>query len=813
MEMNKAHISVLHSLPLRALTLTVQTHIFSIISAFQVHPPSCNPATKRQVHFFLWLQNSSNTVEITSSLSGFRQNPTHKRTEQLQGSKVSCDTDNDVVSWNEMITNYARDGRIEDARQVFDKMPKRSIVSWNAMITGYSCNGRVNDARQLFDIMPERDVVSWNAMLSGYIRNGKLKDARHLFDHMPERDVISWNSMISGYARSGRIDHASQLFERMPGKSSVSWNAMLAGYIQNGRIENARHLFDKMPIRDVVSWNVMITGYTQKGRILDARHLFDAMPEKNMVSWNVMITGYAQNGGISDAQHLFERMPSRDVVTWTAMVAGYAQNGKICDARKLFDQMPERNVVSWNAMIAGYAQNGKMEDASQLFDSMPVRNVASWNAMIAGYAQNKQIQHSRQFFDKMHKRDILSWTAMIAGYTQNEHGEEALKLFSQMKHLGLRAIQSTFTCVLSACASLAALEQGKQLHNHTIKTGFEPGIIVGNALITMYCKCGSIDEAYRVFEKMPERDVITWNAMIAGYAQHGCGKEALQIFELMQKVGIKPNHITLVGVLSACSHAGLVDEGRHYFDSMLVEHGITATTEHYTCMVDLLGRAGCLDEAEEFVNSMPFEPNASMWGALLGASRIHGNMELGKRAAEHIFKLEPENAGMYVLLSNMYAAVGRWDDVTKLRVMMKDRGVKKEPGCSWIEVKNSVHAFLVGDKSHPQIEKIYAKLGRLAEQMRAAGYVPITNFVLHDMEEEQKEHILYHHSEKLAIAFGLINTPSGTTIRVIKNLRVCGDCHIAIKFISKIVGREIVVRDANRFHHFKDGLCSCGDYW
>jgi pentatricopeptide repeat protein len=302
--------------------------------------------------------------------------------------------------------------------------------------------------------------------------------------------------------------------------------------------------------------------------------------------------------------------------------------------------------------------------------------------------------------------------------------------------------------------------------------------------------------------------------MISGYAMHGYANEVFKLFEEMKHSGIRADHITLVGVLSACSRAGLVDEGYEYFNCMSNYYNITPVMEHYSCMVDLLGRAGRLEEALDFINNMPIKPDASVWSCLLGACRIHNNIELGELAAEHVFELDSKNAGNYVLLSNIYAAAGRWDDIERVRKLMKDRGVKKTPGYSWIKVDKQVHAFLVGDRSHPQMQEIYMELERLSSEMKMAGYVANTRFVLNDVKEEEKEQILLnHHSEKLAIAFGLLNTPPGTTIRVVKNLRVCGDCHTATKFISKIVAREIVVRDANRYHHFKDGQCSCCDYW
>lgn len=464
-------------------------------------------------------------------------------------------------------------------------------------------------------------------------------------------------------------------------------------------------------------------------------------------------------------------------------------------------------------MITGYLQNGMMEEAWQVFDKMPERNLVSWNAMIAGYAQNGKLRVARDLFDLMPQRNLGSWNSMIVGYAQSGHGEKSFELLFEMQMANVKADQATFASVLSACASLEALEQGKCVHGYIIESGFMSDVSVGNALITMYAKCGCIEDAKSVFDNISKKNYVSCNAMIAAYAQHGYGNEALQLFEQMKQTGMKPNHITFVGVLSACSHAGLVAEGCYYFHSMSRDYCIAPQADHYACMVDLLGRAGHLDEADKLINEMPFNPDAVVLGALLGACRIHMNVNLGERVAERLFELEPLNSSTYVLLSNIYAVAGRWDDVGKVRMIMKARGVIKKAGCSWVKIKNKVHVFQEGDIMHPQMEKIYSALHELERQMREVGYVPDTNFVLHDVEEQQKEQSLSQHSEKLAIAFGLISTPPGTMIRIMKNLRVCGDCHNAIKFISKIVAREIVVRDPKRFHHFKMGFCSCRDYW
>eukprot|EP01018_Ginkgo_biloba_P011555 Gb_34228 [translate_table: standard] len=557
----------------------------------------------------------------------------------------------------------------------------------------------------------------------------------------------------------------------------------------------------------------------EEGRRVHA-HIMNSAFNRNVFLLNTIISMYAKCGTVEDAREVFDKMAIRDMVSWTSMIAGYAQNQHGEEALQLFPSMQRAgmkpNEFTFSSVLRACAslfalENGKQVHSNTIKSGFEF-HVFVGSALVDMYAKCESIQDAHQLFDKMPERNVVSWNALIAGYAQIGNGEAALKLFWQMQHISMQPTKFTFSSVLSACASIAVLDQGKWVHAHIIKTGCKLDAFVGNALIDMYGKCGSIRDARQVFDKLSRRDVVSWNAMITGCAQHGQGKEAVQLFEQMQLAGIKPNHITFLCVLSACSHAGLVNEGRLYFDSMS-SHGIIPKAEHYACIVDLLGRAGHMDEAEEFIKKLPVEPTAAVWGALLGACRVHGNMELGKRAAECLFELDPEDAGPHVLLSNIYAAAGRWDDVAKVRKMMRRSGVKKEPGCSWVELENTVHTFVVNDRSHPLTDRIYATLENLSRKMKEAGYVADTNFVLLAMEEQQKVHTLCYHSEKLALAFGIISTPCGAIIRIKKNLRVCGDCHSAIKFISKIVGREIIVRDTNRFHHFTNGMCSCGDYW
>ncbi|CAM6017495.1 unnamed protein product [Sphagnum balticum] len=435
------------------------------------------------------------------------------------------------------------------------------------------------------------------------------------------------------------------------------------------------------------------------------------------------------------------------------------------------------------------------------------------NTLLNLYANTGSVIDTHCVFDKLPQKDVVSWNTMIVGYAKHGCGEEAFRLFHQMQQEGFKPDTVTCTSILKACTGPRALEWGKRVHSHIMKAGYNVDVRIGNALIDMYAKCGSLEAARQVFDVMPERDVISWTAMIVGLAQHGCGEEALQVFEQMRVEGVEPNAVTFVGVLSACSHAGLVEEAYGYFSSMCHQNGISPVGEHYGCMVDLLGRGGHLKEAEDLIKKMPAEADATIWGSLLGACRTHGNVELAECAAGNCLQLEPKDAAVYVLLSHIYAAAGMWDSVTKVRNTMKERGIQKEPGRCWIEVENKIHTFVAEDRTHPQTEEIYAELDKLTGQMKEGGYVADTRCVMHDVDEGEREQAICYHSERLAIVYGLISTEPGTPIHIFKNLRVCSDCHTATKIISKIVRREIVARDANRFHHFKDGSCSCGDYW
>ncbi|CAK9276750.1 unnamed protein product [Sphagnum jensenii] len=703
----------------------------------------------------------------------------------------------DTYILNTLLVMYTKCAHLVDARQLFNNMSRRDTFTWNMMLTGYAKNGHADEAFRIYEQMQQqgkRDVVSWTALIVGLVENGCGEEALEIFSQMQE-DVRVMNALVSMYARCGSLDEAQQVFDNMDIKDVVSWNALIVGYADHGQYAES---FD------------------------DAQQLFDKMETKNVISWNTMIGGYAELGNSDQSFQAFHKMKQEgikaDIVTFISILSAVHSPAAVEQGRQLHRLIAQSGFDSdvrvGNALINMYVKCGSIKEARQMFDNMASHDAISWNTIIGGYAEHGASEEAfRQVFDSMANRNVISWTAMIGGFSKDGDGEEAFSVFNQMQQEGIVPNTITFISILKLCASTAALLAGKRVHAIINQAGLQADICVGNALVDMYAKCGSIVDAQKVFDKMHERDVVSWNAIITGYAQHGLGEDALQLYNQMQQEGLSPDSTTFVGVLSACSHAGLVYEGLQLFNSMCHDYSIIPTVEHYGCMVDLLGRAGLLNAAEGFIRSMPFEADASIWAAFLGACRIHSNVKLADHAAKILLRTETQNAAVYVQLSNIYAAAGLWDDVEKVRNSMKDRGVKKEPGRTWIELGDQTHSFMIEDRSHPQSEKIYAELDRLGKLIQTAGYVPDTRFVVHDVDEKLKEVALCYHSEKLAIAFGIINMPSGTPIRIIKNLRVCTDCHTFTKFISKITGREIVARDSRRFHHFKNGLCSCGDFW
>ncbi|KAK6155947.1 hypothetical protein DH2020_010195 [Rehmannia glutinosa] len=570
--------------------------------------------------------------------------------------------------------------------------------------------------------------------------------------------------------------------------------SILKSCISRKAIEPGKQLHAHLCINATVLHNVnlatqLVNLYTVCNSLKYAHDLFDKIPKSNIFLWNILIRGYAWNGPYEAAISLYHQLLDHGLVpdhfTFPFVLKACSGLSAINVGREIHDQVRK---TGWEMDVFVGA------------------------ALIDMYAKCGFINESRRVFDKIVNRDVVLWNSMLAAYSQNRHPEECLKLCSEMALRKFRPTEATLVTAIAASADSTAISQGRELHGYSWRLGFELNDKVKTGLVDMYAKSGNLRSARVVFDKLTEKRLVSWNALITAYAMHGHAYEALDLFRKMVEK-IQPDHITFVGILSACNHGGLLDEGRMYFDAMIRDYSIEPTVQHYTCMVDLLGHFNQLDEAFYLITKMSVTPDSGVWGALLNSCKIHRNVELGELALERLIELEPDDAGNYVILSNIYAQAGKWEGVAKLRKLMTERKLKKSVACSWVEVKTKIHAFVSGDTSHPMSDQIYAELSELGDLLSEAGYVPNTWPVFYDVENDEKTKMVSSHSERLAIVFGLISTPPGTKLLVTKNLRVCEDCHVAIKLVSKIKEREITVRDVNRYHHFKDGVCSCGDYW
>ncbi|XVE84595.1 hypothetical protein DITRI_Ditri17bG0025300 [Diplodiscus trichospermus] len=669
-----------------------------------------------------------------------------------------------LVYCNTQITQHGRNGSIREAESIFNRMPFKSTVSWTAMLTAYGENGKISKAREMFDKMPERTTSSYNAMITTYNKNGCMVDeAYKLFCNMSERNAVSYATMITGFVSKGRFDKVLEIYENTPGKwrDPVCSNVLIKGYLKDGRLDEAVDVLEGMFERDVVSWSLMVDGYCKSGRIVEAKKLFDKMVERNVVTWTTMINGYLKMGYLADGFGLFSSMRKEKgilvnsttltiifeacghydrpregiqmhglvlksgfefcVFLGNSIITMYCKFGCIDSAHLVFDLMTKKDVVSWNSLIRGYVQEYETEVAYELFEKMPRKDLVSWTTMLMGFSDKGQTDKAVELFRMMPEKDIVAWTVVISGFVSNEMYEEAFRCFIEMLRKSVKPNSLTLSCLLSASANLAILNQGQLIHAQAIKMLLELDLSIQNSLVSMYSKCGNVAHACQVFMSIKELNIVSFNSMITGFAQNGFGEEALKLFRKMQSECQEPNQITFLAVLSACTHVGLVEVGWEHFKNMKSLFNIEPGPDHYSCMVDLLGRAGLFDEAVDLILSMPFEPHSGVWGALLGASATHLRLDLAKLAAQQLIKLEPDNATPYVVLSNVYNLLGKKKDGDKVRMYKKSKGIKKSPGCSWVILKEKVHLFLSGDQSHMDSDEIRVTLWTIMKEMEELG--------------------------------------------------------------------------------------------
>ncbi|VFQ72389.1 unnamed protein product [Cuscuta campestris] len=564
--------------------------------------------------------------------------------------------------------------------------------------------------------MPSTESVDqyYATLLSKCIKSKSLKLGRTLHSHFIKTalnlNTFLANRAIDMYAKCDSIDSAQAVFDELPHRNTHSWNTIISAHSRIGRFEHAHLLLDEMPEPNVVSYNSVISSLNRHGYYRQSIYMFRRMQEVILLGGEKLVMDEVTVVGVVNACARLRAGYWLRQMHVAALVAGLQLNGVVC-----------------NSMIDAYGECSEPEISYLIFSRMNERDVVSWTSMVVAYARASRMVDAQGIFDQMPVRNAVSWTALIAGFMQNGRGDRALNVFSEMQEARIRPNDFTYVCALGACADLALVEKGKQLHGHILRrgSGFN-NVYVVNALVDVYCKCGDTTSALTLFENSTEKDIVTWNSMITGFAQNGQGKVSLALFNRMLESGVVPNHVTFLGVLAACSHSGLETEGLRVLHRMEKDFGVQPQLDHYSILIDLLGRKNRLREAMELLEKSPdgCSDHVGMWGALFSACRVHGNMELAKRAAKRLLLLEPENTGRYVMLANVYAEAGRWEDAGLVRRRMDEKGLQKEVAYSWIEVRDTRHEFVARDKSHAHMEDITDLLTGLTDQMKDVGYVP-----------------------------------------------------------------------------------------
>ncbi|GAB4838121.1 Pentatricopeptide repeat-containing protein At4g30700 [Ancistrocladus abbreviatus] len=781
---------------------------------------------------------SSSTCERSFFLNLISKSTTLSLLKQTHAQIILNGLISDLITITKLTQKLCDVGAVNHANRLVSSTACPDLFMYNVLIRGFSLNNLPSSSVSIYThlrkstkLKPDNFTYAFAISAAGSIGHenfGLLLHAHSIIDGLAT-DLFVGSVIIDMYMTFSKVGLANKVFDGIPERDTVLWNTMISGLVKNCCYSDSIQVFRDMVVSDCgfdsSTLAAVLPAAAELQQLRVGMGIQSLALRVGFHSHVYVLTGlvslYAKCGDVFTARLLFEQIRKPDLICCNAMISGFTGNNSTEFAVELFKDLLRSGEKVNSSTIVGLIPVGSPFGYLNLSSSIHgfcvktgmLNNFSVSTALTSVYSRQNEVELAQQLFDESPEKSLASWNAMISAYAQIGLTEKAISLFQEMQSCDVHPNPITVTSILSACAQLGALSLGKWVHDLIEKESFESNIYVSTAVIDMYAKCGSIFQARKLFDEMPEKNVVSWNAMISGYGLHGYGHEAVSIFNEMLHLGVHPSAVTFLCVLYACSHAGLVIEGDEIFHSMVQNHGFEPLQEHYACMVDLFGRAGQLDKALDFIEKMPIKPGPVVWGALLGACKIHKDTELARMASDKLHELDPENVGYYVLLSNIHSADGNYSEAALIRQVAKKRRLEKAPGCTLIEVGTTPHVFTCGDKSHPQAAAIYAMLDKLMAKMKEAGFQTETITALHDVEEEEKELMVNVHSEKLAIAFGLISTEPGTEIRIIKNLRVCVDCHNATKFISKIMERVIIVRDANRFHHFKDGVCSCGDCW
>ncbi|XP_057436227.1 pentatricopeptide repeat-containing protein At3g02330, mitochondrial [Lotus japonicus] len=670
----------------------------------------------------------------------------------------------DVVTGSALVDMYSKCKKLDHAYQVFCEMPERNLVCWSAVIAGYVQNDKFIEGLKLYNDMLKAGLgVSQSTYASAFRSCAGLsafKLGTQLHGHALKSafgyDSIVGTATLDMYAKCDRMADARKIFDALPYPTRQSYNAIIGGYARQHQglealeifqsLQKSRHNFDDISLSGALTACSAIKGLLQ-GIQLHGLAVKCGL-EFNICVANAILDMYGKCGKLMEARVIFDDMERKDAVSWNAIIAAHEQNEAVVKTLSLFVSMlrstMEPDDFTYGSVVkacAGQkALNYGMEIHGRIIKSGMGLDWFVGSALVDMYGKCGMLVEAEKIHDRIEEKTIVSWNSIISGFSLQRQGENALRHFSRMLEVGVMPDNFTYATVLDICANLATIELGKQIHALILKLQLQSDVYIASTLVDMYSKCGNMQDSQLMFEKAPKRDYVTWSAMICAYAYHGLGEDAIKLFEEMQLQNVKPNHTIFISVLRACAHMGYVDRGLCYFEEMQSHYGLDPQMEHYSCMVDLLGRSGQVNEALRLIESMPFEADEVIWRTLLSNCKMNGNVEVAEKAANSLLQLDPQDSSAYVLLSNVYANAGIWDEVAKIRSIMKDCKLKKEPGCSWIEVRDEVHAFLVGDKAHPRCEEIYEQTHLLVDEMKWDGNVADIDFMLDEEVEEQYPH-------------------------------------------------------------------------
>ncbi|PKU63430.1 pentatricopeptide repeat-containing protein At4g35130, chloroplastic [Dendrobium catenatum] len=782
---------------------------------------------------------SSSTTNQTSASDQTRNLIKKESVSASSDSKLRQKPNLKASSVARTLNSYVEIGQMVKALTLFQTLKNPKNFHWNVMIRGYTNNGQYEEAINFYYQMQNAGNLADNFTFPSVIKSctKSLSLSQGLTIHgqivklgLPS-DIYICNSLIAMYSKLGLLESAERLFIEMPIRETVSWNAMMEGYVSNGEGLKSLSLFRKLQEDFGVKSDELgvlsaleaccLESLPKKGKEIHC-HIIRQCFELEIKVLTTLLDMYCNCGEIVYAERLFSLMPKENVVAWNVMINGYVLSNQhemaFASFMKMQESDIEQNAITMVNLLPSLTQLRTLSHGKSVHGAAIRRGLLPHlfleTALNVMYAKNGELRSAKLLFDEMPEKSLVAWNVMISAYVQNEKNLEAIDIFLRllMEQPLLKPDAFTISSIVPAYSELTSLPHGKQIHGYVFKLGYESNTLIQNSIIYMYARCGDLRDSRKVFDKMLCRDVVTWNTIILAYAFHGLGNNALDMFSDMKKLGFEPNESTFLSVLSACSVCGFIDKGWMYFDIMQKEHKVNPQIEHYGCLVDLLGRSGDLEKALQLIETMPVVPTSRIWGSLLTASRYNNNIQVAEVAAKRIFDIDHDNTGCYVILYGLYAGAGRWEDAERVRSLMKENGLQRTRGMSFVELNCKTSSFAAGDRSHNEIDTIQLVLDILSMQIGENATTLVTRFNPQDIVT-MKANLPCRHSVRLAVSFGLISSALGTPVLVKKNIRICNDCHSAIKKISSFTGREIVVGDSSIYHHFNNGLCCCGDYW